>query len=268
MSSSIDQSNRVHLFGTKNHEISYEATVHSTKLLSSTIRQFFLTIDDPLKTFRFQSGMFLDFYFPSEITSIITGFSICNSPEDYSKTNLIELAIKETDYPPTKYMFNQCRINETIRVKPGGDFFYDSCLTNNDSILLICAGIGANPIVSMLRHVFDLYHSQHSRRIPHRVQFFYTAGNKEDLVFRQSIDLSCQRMIEDNFLQTNYFVTREINDDIKINNRRMNKADLEHAIEWLEKPVTTYLCGPPIFIDSMENILKDLHVKKIFYEKW
>lgn len=268
MSFSIDQSNRVHSFGTKDDETSYEATVHSTKLLSSTVRQFFLSIDDPLKTFRFQPGMFLDFYFSSDITSIITGFSICNSPLNYSKTNLIELAIKETDYPPTKYMFNQCQLNEKIRVKPGGDFFYDSHLTNNDSILLICAGIGANPIVSILRHLFDLYQSRQINRIPHRVQFFYTAGKQEDLVFRQSIDLSCQPMIEDNFLRTNYFVTREINDDIKINNRRMTKVDLEHAIEWLEKPVTTYLCGPQVFIDSVENILRDLHVKKIFYEKW
>jgi ferredoxin-NADP reductase len=165
-------------------------------------------------------------------------------------------------------MFNKCEINEKLQIKPGGDFFYNPSITNNDSILLICAGIGANPIVSILRHIFDLYQSMNLDRIPHRVEFFYTAGKKEDLVFRPNIDLSCQQMIKDNLLRTKYFVTRDIDNDIKVNNRRINRTDLKQAIEWLEKPVTVYLCGPSSFIDSMENILKELNIKNIFYEKW
>jgi ferredoxin-NADP reductase len=265
--SSSNQSNRLSSFGTNEEDPIYEATVHSIQNLSPSIKQFYLLINDPLKTFHFQSGMFLDFYLPSTITSIITGFSICNSPLNYSQTNLIELAIRETDYPPTKHMFNDCQVNENIRVKPGGDFFYHSNITKNDSLLLICAGIGANPIVSILRHILDLYHSNNSQVIPHRVEFFYTAATKEDLVFHHSIDLSCQQMIKDNILRTNYFVTREINDSI-MNNRRINKEDLYQAIQRLEKPVTAYLCGPPLFIDWTENSLKELNVKNIFYEKW
>ncbi|UJR35324.1 hypothetical protein I4U23_028085 [Adineta vaga] len=265
---SSNRSNRSNSFGTNDIDPIYEATVQSIKTLSPTIKQFYLSINDPLKTFHFQPGMFLDFYFPSSITSIITGFSICNSPIDYSETGLIELAIKETDYPPTKYMFHQCKTNEKLSIKPGGNFTYHSSLTNNDSILLICAGIGANPIVSILRHIRDLYEIKNSSSTPYRVQFLYTASTKDDLVFRPSIDLSCQQMIKDNVLRTNYFVTRDINDDIKINNRRINITDLQQATEWLEKPVTTYLCGPSSFIDWTETILKNLHVKNIFYEKW
>lgn len=268
---SSNQSNRLNSFGTNDQDPTYEATVRSIKKTSSpTVKQFYLSINDPFKTFHFQSGMFLDFYFSSSITSIITGFSICNSPLNYRQTNLIELAIKETDYPPTKYMFNNCQVNEKILVKPGGDFFYQSSTTNNDSILLICAGIGANPIVSILRHILDLYHSNENdpQNIPYRVEFIYTAATKEDLVFHQSIDLSCQQMIKDNVLRTDYFVTRQVNDDIKINNRRIKIADLQQAIQWLEKPVTAYICGPSQFMDWTENVLKELNVKKILYEKW
>ncbi|CAF0877388.1 unnamed protein product [Rotaria sp. Silwood1] len=266
--SSTDQSNRLHSFGTNEEDPIYEATVHTIKSLSPSIKQFYLSINDPLKTFHFQSGMFLDFYLPPTITSIITGYSICNSPLNYSKKNLIELAIRETDYPPTNYMFNKCQINEKVHIKPGGDFFYQSSTTNNDSILLICAGIGANPIVSILRHILDLYSSNVSQIIPHRVEFFYTAATKQDLVFRDSIDLSCEQMINDNMLRTNYFVTKEINDDIEINNRRINTTDLKQAIQRLEKPVTAYICGPSPFIDWTENVLKELNVKNILYEKW
>jgi ferredoxin-NADP reductase len=268
MSFSTNQSNRLNSFGTDQEDPIYEATVQSIKNLSPSIKQFYLSINDPLKTFHFQPGMFLDFYLSPKITSIITGFSICNSPLNYSKTNLIELAIKETDYAPTDYMFNNCQLNEKIHIKPGGDFFYDSSTTKNDSILLICAGIGANPIVSILRHIFDLYHLNNQDKIPYRIEFFYTAAKKEDLVFRDNIDLSCQQMIKDNVLRTNYFVTREINDDININNRRMNKTDLKQAIQWLEKPVTAYICGPSSFIDWTDNVLKELNIKKILYEKW
>ncbi|CAF0717375.1 unnamed protein product [Adineta steineri] len=271
MSSLSNQSNRLNSFGTNEEDPIYEATVHSIKNLSPTIKQFYLAINDPLKTFYFQSGMFLDFYLSPSITSIITGFSICNSPLNYSKTHLIELAIKETDYAPTKYMFNDCQVNEKVFVKPGGKFFYQPPTTTtatNNSILLICAGIGANPIVSILRHLLDIHQSNNSPRNFHRIEFFYTAATREDLVFHHSIDLSCQQMIKDNVLRTNYFVTREINDDIKINNRRINATDLQQSIQWLEKPVTAYLCGPSSFIDDTENILKKLDVKKILYEKW
>lgn len=266
--SSSNQSNRLHSFGTNEEDTVYESTVHSIKTLSPSIKQFHLSINDPLKTFHFQPGMFLDFYLPSTITPIITGYSICNSPLEYSKTNLIELAIRETDYPPTQYMFNGCQVSEKINIKPGGDFYYQSSTTNNDSILLICAGIGANPIVSILRHILDLYTSNNPQVVPHRAVFFYTAARKEELVFRSSIDLSCEQVIKDNMLRTNYFVTREINDDIKINNRRMNATDFKQAIDWLEKPVTAYICGPSPFIDWTEKTLKELNVKTILYEKW
>lgn len=261
-------STRLESFGSQTNDPVYSARIQSIEKLSPTIKQFYLMINDPDKTFRFQSGMFLDFYFPSTITSIVTGFSICNSPLDYSRNGLIELAIKETDYPPTDYMFNRCRINEDVHVKPGGDFFYHSSLTKNDSILLLCAGIGANPIVSILRHLSDLYQMNEFDRIPHRIQFFYTAAREDDLVFRSSIDISCQAMIKENLLRTNYFVTREKHNDPKINYRRIDPTDLKQSIDWLDKPVTTYLCGPASFINSMENTLKELQIEKIFYEKW
>ncbi|CAF1204569.1 unnamed protein product [Adineta ricciae] len=266
--SASNQSNRADSFGTSENDPIYEASVQSIRSLSPTIKQFHLKVNDPSQTFRFQPGMFLDFYFPSSITSIITGFSICNSPLDYTTTGLIELAIRETDYPPTQYMFNHCQVNEQVSIKPGGDFHYDSSITDRDSILLICAGIGANPIVSILRHIRDLYETKNSEQVPYRIEFLYTAPTQQDLVFRQSIDLSCQQMIKDKILRTNYFVTRNINDDIKINNRRINATDLQQAIQWLKKPVTTYLCGPSSFIDWTEKTLKELDVKRIFYEKW
>ncbi|CAF3318629.1 unnamed protein product [Rotaria socialis] len=265
---SSNQSNRSHSFDTNEEDPIYEATVHSIKTLTPSIKQFYLSINDPLQRFHFVPGMFLDFHLSPTITSVITGFSICNSPANYSNTNLIELAIRETDYPPTEYMFNNCQLNEKINVKCGGDFFYQSSTTNNDSILLICAGIGANPIVSILRHIADLYASNNKQIIPHRIVFFYTAATKRDLVFRDSIDSSCEPMIKDNMLRSNYFVTREINDDIKINNRHINTTDLQEAIQWLEKPVTAYVCGPSSFIDWTENSLKELNVKEILCEKW
>ena len=267
-SSSPVLSNRVESFGSQSDDPSYLATVQSIQSLSPTVKQFYLSIHDPQKTFRFQSGMFLDFYFPSTITSIVTGFSICNSPLNYAQTHSIELAIKETNYPPTDHMFNRCQVNDEVHVKPGGEFFYDSSLTKNDSILLLCAGIGANPIVSILRHLSDLYQTKNFDRIPSRIAFFYTAAREEDLVFRSSIDVSCQQLIKENLLRTNYFVTKEIHTDSKINYRRMNPTDLQHAIHWLDKPVTTYLCGPSSFLTSMETLLKELNVKNIFYEKW
>ena len=265
---SSNDSNRLHSFGTKDNEPVYEATIRSIESLSPSVKQFHLSIDDPSKSFRFQSGMFLDFYFPPSITPIVTGFSICNTPLDYSKTNLIELAIKRTDYPPTKHMFHHARLNEKIFVRPGGNFFYQSAATKDDSILLLCAGIGANPIVSILRHLLDLHQTGSSHMMPSRVEFFYTAATATDLVFRPSIDASCQPMIRDNVLQAHYFVTREISNDADTNHRRLNEADLTRAIQWLGKPTTAYLCGPPSFIHWTENTLAALNVKRIFYEKW
>jgi len=212
--------------------------------------------------------MFLDFYLSSKITPIITGYSICNSPYNYRTMNTIELAIKQADhYPPTRHMFNVCQVGDMIGVKPGGNFFYENTTTNKDSILLICAGIGANPIVCILRHIFDLFNADDRSIVPHRVQFLYTAATKQDLVFRDSIEASCT---ETAVIHRNYFVTQEtqIDNDANIAYRRMNESDLSATIEWLEKPVTAYVCGPTTFIDWIEITLKNLKVKKILYEKW
>ena len=253
----------------------FEAKVQSIVLLSPTIKQFLLKLDDPRKEFQFRAGMFLDLYLPSEITSIVTGFSICNSPEDYQRDDLLELAIKRTDYPPTAFMFDRCELNEKIFVKSGGEFFYQSNFTTSDeSIFLICAGIGANPIVSILRHLQNLYDEHRTNAFPHRIAFFYTAATKDDLVFRRLINSSCQKLIKDNVLRTHYFLTKQINNDDDDDDqnefiyRRIHQDDLSRTIEWLEKPVTTYLCGPSTFIHSIEQTLRKFHVKNIFYEKW
>lgn len=264
----MSQSNRRSSFGTDENSSLFEATVQSVEKVSPTIKKFELLIEDPKECFSFQSGMFLDFYLSPSITTIITGFSICNTIEDYHRTKKIELAIRRSEYPPTMYMFDQCQENEKISVRPGGKFFYDSKLNENDSVLLLCAGIGANPIVSMLRHISDLHRAEMYSSMPYRTAFFYTAAHAEDLVFRQDIDRSCQKMIEDNLLRTHYFTTRQINDQPQTNNRRINNDDLLGAIRWLEKPVTAYICGPRSFIDWIEKTLTDLHVEKIFYEKW
>ena len=266
---SMNHSNRRSSFGPDENDPIYVATVQSICNLSPSIKQFYLNIDDPEKRFFFQPGMFLDFHFSPSITPVVTGFSICNTMNDYSRENLVELAIKRTEYPPTRYMFDQCQVNEKIFVKPGGIFTYDSTLNNQNSIILICAGIGANPIVSILRHIRDIYENQTmSGSMPHRVAFFYTAARQEDLVFRASIDRSCQQMIKDNVLRTHYFLTREINDQPETNNRRINKEDFVRSLQWLEKPVTAYLCGPSSFIHWTEIVLTELNIKNIFFEKW
>ncbi|CAF0730963.1 unnamed protein product [Didymodactylos carnosus] len=264
-------SNRLESFGTDNDGIPlYEATVQSIEPLSPTIKRFRLSINDngSQQKLTFRPGQFLDFYFPPSITSIITGYSICNSPYDYQKcSKQIELAIKNSEYPPTNYMHEHCKIGEKIGVKSGGDFYYQNS-NGEESVLLICAGVGVNPIVSILRHICDILKSNITNELaPYRTKFLYTARSNDELVFKSEIENECYK--DKNVVQTQYFVTREMtSSDTNVNYRRITKTEINEAIQWLSKPVKAYICGPPAFIDSIVEILTSLNVKNTLYEKW
>ena len=126
----------------------------------------------------------LDVLVPYDET-IVGGYSITSSPNQFVQSGKFGLAIQYSDHPPTHWMHKKCTVGTQIRVRVGGDFFYDPAPTSLSDLFLVAGGIGINPIYSILRHQCDLLRTKVPTRIPANV-FMYSARNYSELIFKVS----------------------------------------------------------------------------------
>ena len=102
----------------------------------------------------------------------------------FDKYGKFGLAIQYSDHPPTHWMHNNCNVGTELKVRVGGDFWYDPPPPLISDLLLVAGGIGINPIYSILRHQASLVEAT-SPRNPHSI-LLYTACNSQELIFKVS----------------------------------------------------------------------------------
>nr|CAB3264611.1 oxidoreductase NAD-binding domain-containing protein 1-like [Phallusia mammillata] len=221
----------------------------------------------------FKAGQWVDMFIPGVDT--VGGFSICNSPKDLQENGIIELAVKFSDHPPAYWIHSKCQLNDNVKVRVGGNFFYEHKPFNNT--LLIAGGVGINPLLSIFRHkrdrICDIGDS--STDVEGKTALIYSAKTCEDLIFQKQIQEMC---METNAL-CHFHVTKE-----KVNNRaayespftsitetKVSLETISNLTKQLPPQMTNcYICGPPPFIERVEDYLVACGYPKnhIYYEKW
>lgn len=250
----------------KRHEIISAASVKRIKDESKTVKRLILKIDD--KNFTFKPGQWVDMFIPN--IEIVGGYSICSTPEQLSQNQVIELAVKYSEHPPACWIHTKCAEGSHVKLRVGGDFYFDAEVTaNKPDLLLIAGGVGINPLFSMWRHARDLDIA--SNDYPDsfgKLMLLYSVSTHDELIFnneigdaeRSSSNLHCQR-----------FVTKESGTSLGIKYRRIGLEDITKAFHWLNQDVTkVYICGPSQMISDMENLLLSQNFPKdrIYVEKW
>lgn len=125
----------------------------------------------------------LDVHIPTN-DNWIGGYSITSSPDELVKTAKLDLAIQYSDHPPTEWMHSKCKIGTEMKVRIGGDFFYDpGCPNDQSDLLLIAGGIGINPIYSILKHQCFLLNGTSAKQIPKNILMF-SARSMSELIFK------------------------------------------------------------------------------------
>ncbi len=123
-----------------------------------------------------QPGMFLKVCLDIQGKEVWRSFSISSSPlcPEY-----IDLTIRRNrEGEASNYFFEQVRRGSKLRLKgPLGRFYYDPEI-HTEPLVLLCAGIGITPMMSIVRYLNDLKENR-------SCFLFYGARTHRDIIFDQ-----------------------------------------------------------------------------------
>ncbi|MDQ2841981.1 MAG: FAD-binding oxidoreductase [Acidobacteriota bacterium] len=202
--------------------------------------------NDRFLPFTFLPGQFLNVAFWIGGAKMNRSYSIASSP---TQREYIELAIRrEPRGAVSRHIDDLLKIGDQIEVGgPVGKFTFTG--TEADSIVLISAGVGITPMMSITRYLSE-------RKWPGDIFFVYTCSKPADFIFADEA-AAIQRLNQK--LHVAVTISRPEGTDWKGPRGRITK-------EWLLQVVPdllsrrTHLCGPPAMMDSIKAIYSELGI--------
>ena len=201
--------------------------------------------------FNYKAGQWVDCYADIDGVRYIVGYSLASSP---SKQGFIELAVKQSDNPVTKYIHSKAKAGDLLYVDGGqGEVFYETGM--GSYVVLIAAGIGVAPLMGMMRYIVDVTDAM--------VTLFQSSSTRDELIFYDEL-----RNLSANPRVTYYpFVTREASGDSVEAGRISGKVLKSHGVDMSS---LFYLSGPGGMIPELKEYLMGQGVDeaRIKYELW
>lgn len=207
------------------------------------------------KTLRFQvpkerrlrakPGQFLTFQWMIDGQRIVRSYTISSSP---SNENYVDITPKRAEKGCVSVFLNE-RAKPGLRVEasgPYGRFCFDETL--HKSIVLIAAGSGITPMISMLRYIDDL-------RLATPVKLLYCVRTAADIIFQSELV-----RIETALPNFKYEVCLSQPDPTWTgqSGRLTGEFVSQHVIDVASS--TFFLCGPKGFMENARQILLTLGV--------
>ncbi|MFA6515388.1 MAG: ferric reductase-like transmembrane domain-containing protein [Candidatus Paceibacterota bacterium] len=190
----------------------------------------------------FNPGQFAFFSFIGDgVSSESHPFSISSSNiEDNLKITVKNLG----DY--TSHLNNLKKDDNVFINGPYGDFSYKKI--NNKNQIWIAGGIGITPFFSMAKGLENEY----------KVDLYYSVKEEKEAVYKKEFEEITQKNINFNFNLWNVAEKGYINGELILNSsKNLDGEDI-------------FLCGPPMFMESLKSQFLSLGVdaKKIHYENF
>jgi ring-1,2-phenylacetyl-CoA epoxidase subunit PaaE len=215
--------------------VQIEPQTHDTKTL-----RFQVPRD---KAFRPRPGQFLTFKWIIDGQRVVRSYTICSSPkyEDY-----VEITPKRTENGLASVFLNE-RAKPGLMVEasgPYGHFCFDEKTHKN--IILIAAGSGITPMISILRYIDDF-------ELPIRVSLLYCVRTSADIIFQNEL-VRLEHALPD----FNYQVclSRPHPEWAGASGHLAAELISQHIMDVSSS--TFFLCGPKGFMDNAQNILLSL----------
>jgi ferredoxin-NADP reductase len=209
------------------------------------------------KTLRFQipserqlrakPGQFLTFQWTIDGQRVMRSYTISSSP---IHGNYVEITPKRMENGCVSVFLND-RAKPGLRVEargPYGQFCFDETL--HKSIVLIAAGSGITPMISMLRYVDDL-------KLATSVTLLYCVRTGADIIFQSEL-----ARLERSLPNFKYEVCLSQPEPAwKGHTGRLTGEFISQHVIDLDSP-TFFLCGPKGFMDNARQILSALGVQQ------
>ncbi|KKZ63441.1 hypothetical protein EMCG_02252 [[Emmonsia] crescens] len=277
------------------------------------------------RLFHFLPGQWLDVYVPSVPQA--GGFTITSTPSDAlpsgsdgnttiegpTREPYIELAVQESpSNPPAAWLWRPQDeiLGQELGVRVGGSFIWpppDIPLEDIGRAVFVAGGVGINPLISMISHIF-----KNPSKLPHlptihllySTRFPTASGDGDDILkhLDQTPFFPRLRNILDSQQQQNQHQGRDqilhlhlhlyitnLHDmpqnppsDFSLHNRRITTPDLLEVIDGKRDAVRSsnggrivcYICGPPDMTDEFVAGVEEVlgagvgREKSVFCEKW
>ncbi len=199
--------------------------------------------------------------------SIQRTYTISNAPNGrYYRLSIKRETAPGPDLPPglsSNYFHDQVKVGATIRaLSPRGGFTLDE--SSNRPIVLLSAGVGITPMISILEHLGVETSSCRNKR---PVWFIHGARSSSEHAFAQNVNGHAQNM---SFLRTHIAYSKPAAEDVQDTNyHSTGRVDIGLLKQLLPfDDYEFYLCGPAAFMTGLFESLKSLNVPddRIHYE--
>jgi len=192
-------------------------------------------------------GQFLTFQWMIDGQRVSRSYTISSSP---ARENYVEITPKRMyNGCVSIFLSDQAKLGLAVEASgPYGRFYFDEAL--HKSIVLIAAGSGVTPMISMLSYIEDL-------KLPNPVILLYCVRTREDIIFQYELARLGRSL--PNF---KYDVCLSQPDLAwKGYSGRLTEGFIAQHVTDLDSP-TFFLCGPRGFMDRAHQILSTLGVSK------
>ncbi len=184
---------------------------------------------------------------PGRPLPVQRAYSVGSSP--MPDPSLIDLGVRELPGGLVSPLLVCLRVDDVVEVRgPYGRFTWDG--TDDGPVLLVGAGSGMVPLMSMIRHA-----AQRGRRDP--LVLVCSAITYRHAFYRHELASLARRH---SWLRVVHCITRDPSEVRADYHRRVDRAVLTEILEG-NHPVAAYLCGPPAMVESVTDALVGLGVE-------
>lgn len=197
----------------------------------------------PGEVFAARPGQFLTFQWMIDGKKVVRSYTICSSP---TQTGYIEITPKRVDDGyASVFLHEKAAIGLTVEAKgPSGQFYFDE--NKHRRIVLIAAGSGITPMVSILRYLDDRCLNIDSTLI-------YGVRTSKDVIFEKELI-----RLKESLTNFNYLVSLTKPDtNWQGPTGRINRALIEKNVKDVSTS-TFFICGPRQFMDEISKILQGI----------
>ena len=188
-----------------------------------------------------------------EKTSAI--YTLSSSP---TRANFLSITVKRvTGGKVSNYLHDSFNVGNTIEAKPpAGNFHLEQI--NGDKLLMLSAGSGITPMLSMLKAMVD-------NGLDNDLYFMHSARSAKDLIAKDEISSLAR---QHGNCRISYTLTQQTKPNWQGHQGRLNKSMLETIPDIAERHVLA--CGPQPFRESAQQLLLSLGVpaERFHYESF
>ena len=234
-----------------------ELTVRCSRIIQETKDvKTFCFVAEPARLFAYQPGQFVTLKLEIDGKPVQRAYSISSSP---SRPHTLDITVKRVpapadspEVPPglvSNWLHDRLAVGDKIQLSGGPMGHFTCANTSAPKLLMISAGSGITPMLSMSRWLYDTAQERD-------VVFCHSARSPHDIVALKELELMANHQPHFRLAMT---MTRpELNQSWLGYTGRLNDALLLNlAPDFKERVV--YVCGPEPFTKGVKDMLSNLN---------